>query len=117
MNEELKKCPFCGGKLVLWSEGLEKHKWFISCPKGCIILPAGKNSWFTSKESAINACNTRPSNDEVVKRFEERIAATINGRFGGSDTMLLVQYGSTVKNLAQAISDEINTGQEGKDKK
>lgn len=35
---------------------------------------------------------------------EMKIAILINGLFGGSDTILLVQYGSTVSDLAKAIT-------------
>jgi hypothetical protein len=37
----------------------------------------------------------------------KEIERIINGRFGGSDTILLVQYGSTVSDLAKAIEQFI----------
>ena len=37
----------------------------------------------------------------------EDMEKVINIQFGGSDTMLLVQYGSTVKNLAQALTQKL----------
>lgn len=40
----------------------------------------------------------------------EEIESHINSKFGGNDTLMLVQYCSTVKNLAQSIKDMMEGG-------
>ena len=57
---DLKMCPFCNGCTFVQNESItNKHSWKAFCVEGCFIMPADPNEYFTSKEKAIEACNTR----------------------------------------------------------
>jgi Lar family restriction alleviation protein len=61
MNEELKPCPFCGGKPVVF-ETVEslfyKHSYRIGCKKEfCMVKPTTEH--YITKEAVITAWNTR----------------------------------------------------------
>lgn len=59
--EELKPCPFCGGKASIYKmqddrTGAETDEWFVRCdPCDLIHDPA----WGKAKEECITAWNTR----------------------------------------------------------
>ena len=54
-SEELKPCPFCGGKVYLRDCGM--HLWQVQCPSCKIQQPVA----FGGKETCIKAWNRRPS--------------------------------------------------------
>lgn len=56
MNEELKPCPFCGGKAISCSTGniYTKEYFFVKCTKCGIESPSAIN-----KKDAITAWNKR----------------------------------------------------------
>ncbi len=58
-KKELLDCPFCGSEADIECQG--KSAWVVGCMnKSCeVFLPT--YSWFTSRENAINAWNTRPA--------------------------------------------------------
>jgi hypothetical protein len=67
MPEELKPCPFCGGEAEFLNSLQTVQKVFLNHDTGCI---ANVVRYFSSKEDAINAWNTRadqspPLPDEV----------------------------------------------------
>lgn len=51
--EEMKPCPFCGGKAELVSVG--KYEWFAKCHKGCVE----QTHLYKAKSSAVKAWNRR----------------------------------------------------------
>lgn len=53
MSNELKPCPFCGGKATLWQDLTADRQFHILC--GC----GGRVGWFETEEEAIRAWNTR----------------------------------------------------------
>jgi len=55
---ELKTCPFCGEKAVAQNLSF-RNSWQVVCIKGCILMPAIMNEYFTSREQAIKAWNKR----------------------------------------------------------
>ena len=55
MNEELKPCPFCGGKAELLK--LDVSEYFVHCPNpNCFI---GQDLLYRSKKTAIKKWNRR----------------------------------------------------------
>lgn len=58
-KDDLAPCPFCGSEADIECQG--KSAWVVGCMnKSCeVFLPT--YSWFTSRENAINAWNTRPA--------------------------------------------------------
>ena len=56
--EELKPCPFCGSEAFFWNLGYE-HGEKISCENDCVTMPPRHDVWFTNREEAIKAWNTR----------------------------------------------------------
>jgi len=58
MSEELKPCPFCGGKAFMWGRG-EKIKVKVSCEKDCVTMPPRFDVFFTSIDEAVKRWNKR----------------------------------------------------------
>ena len=60
-KKELLNCPFCGSEADIECQG--KSAWEVECMnESCgVFLPL--DSWFTSRDNAINAWNTRPSDN------------------------------------------------------
>ena len=56
-NEELKPCPFCGGKAELIDVG--RYEWFIKCRRGCVE----QTHVYKAKSSAVKAWNRRKSTE------------------------------------------------------
>lgn len=60
MNEQLKKCPFCGGEgETFQDEEQTRYKWAIRCENLCVEMPNEIEAWFTSESNAIKAWNIR----------------------------------------------------------
>ena len=57
--EDLKPCPFCGGKAVILYAG--KYECFIRCRRGCVE----QTKLYKSKRSAIKAWNRRKAEGET----------------------------------------------------
>ena len=56
-SEELKPCPFCGGKAELIDVGRYegRYEWFIKCRRGCVE----QSHIYKAKSSAVKAWNRR----------------------------------------------------------
>ena len=58
--EELKLCPFCGGKAELLIVPDKQTKWIVRC-RSCFT----NNCTFVSDHDAVEAWNRRASNEQV----------------------------------------------------
>lgn len=58
MPNELKPCPFCGGKATLWEDVGADRPFNVLC--GC----GGRVGWFETEEETIDAWNRRVKNAE-----------------------------------------------------
>ena len=56
MPNELKPCPFCGGKATLWQDMGADRPFNILC--GC----GGRVGWFETEKETIDAWNRRADN-------------------------------------------------------
>ena len=62
--EELKKCPFCGGKAKMNKNShINPKRYFIKCWSCEITMPSVGNG-FNSKKEAIEAWNRRENNEQ-----------------------------------------------------
>lgn len=71
MNE-LKRCPFCGGKAKLMIFPKCERKYLVICENEQCMASVGNYSY--SKEKAIKAWNTRKPMERIVERLEEQKA-------------------------------------------
>jgi Lar family restriction alleviation protein len=72
MNNKLKPCPFCGGKVYIDNEdcyGYEHIDFFVHCDN--CSLQFGFASQLETDEEVAKAWNTRKPMDKVVKHLEE----------------------------------------------
>ena len=68
MTDELKDCPFCGAKAVLWPFGIVGGRWKVSCSNECVTMPHRFETGFATKEEAVKKWNTRLLADAVNSR-------------------------------------------------
>jgi len=59
MEDKLLPCPFCGGEAKLHSKRENNHSQSVLCLKCDIRLPVWDDEYYTSKDNAIKAWNTR----------------------------------------------------------
>jgi Lar family restriction alleviation protein len=74
MNNKLKPCPFCGGKVYIDNEdcyGYEHIDFFVHCDN--CSLQFGFASQFETEEDAVKAWNTRKPIDKVIEQLEELV--------------------------------------------
>ena len=66
---ELKRCPFCGGEAGIDSDKIGKGKslYYAYCKNDCIT----QYGYYSSKESAITAWNTRKPMERIMERLKE----------------------------------------------
>lgn len=72
MSEELKECPFCGGKAIVFMDA--KTKWCIMC-KECPATLGYHSQDNLSGTEAIKAWNTR--HNELVALDEDKVTMTL----------------------------------------
>ena len=70
MSNELKPCPFCGGKDLKKEviDGIEGMIYRVSCPHCANTMPMTVD---TSMEEAIRIWNTRPVEDEMYRVLDK----------------------------------------------
>ena len=70
MSNELKPCPFCGGKDLEKEviDGIEGMIYRVSCPHCANTMPMTVD---TSMEEAIRIWNTRPAEDALKAELED----------------------------------------------
>ena len=96
MNE-LKKCPFCGGEVEMFTEQLDAVR---DCYNfHCESCNMSVYYDYSDKEEAIEKWNTRTPVDKVIERLEER---KLVSRCRGIELSCTGGYGK--------IIDEINFG-------
>ena len=74
MSDELKRCPFCGGKLEI-SHGETMGGYFARCKVCHLFVPLGLNY-----DLAVELLNTRPIEDELTAEISRLTSELTNGR-------------------------------------
>lgn len=69
-SDRLLSCPFCGGEAGIDSDKIGKGKslYYAYCKNDCIT----QYGYYSSKESAIKAWNTRKPMERILERLEEK---------------------------------------------
>ena len=68
-SDRLLSCPFCGGEAGIDSDKIGKGKslYYAYCKNDCIT----QYGYYSSKESAITAWNTRKPMERILERLEQ----------------------------------------------
>lgn len=92
---ELKNCPFCGRKAIVWGgPAVSRYRagYRVSCESDCLSMPSRPDISFTSEESAIKAWNTRADGwiraDKRLPEKRQKILALFNNMMMSIDHVL-----------------------------
>ena len=75
-SDRLLSCPFCGGEAGIDSDKIGKGKslYYAYCKNDCIT----QYGYYSSKESAIKAWNTRKPMESILERLNDKLMTAVD---------------------------------------